>query len=90
MTSGHEKQAAQKTPKSPIGAEAFGDGFCDAAVVTKELDSETLPLMAPAISSYDDGIEFLKSDTPERYSPTVAWEASDRQTKGRRGRCQDR
>lgn len=45
MTSGREKQAAQKTPKSPIGAETFGDGVGDAAVVTKELGSETLLLM---------------------------------------------
>ena len=30
---------------SPIRAEMFGDGICYAAVVSKELDSETLPLM---------------------------------------------
>ena len=62
MTSGREKQAAQKTPKSPMGAETFG-GVCYAAVVTKELDSDTLPLIAPGVGSYDDGIEVLKSDT---------------------------
>ena len=63
MTSGREKQAAQKTPESPIGVETFGDGVGDAAVVTKELDSETLPLMTPDVGSYDDGIEFLKGNT---------------------------
>ena len=63
MTSGREKKAAQKTPESPIGAGTFGDGDCYAAVVTKELDSETLPLMAPDLSSYDNGMELLKSNT---------------------------
>ena len=58
-----KNQAVQKTPKSPISAETFGDGFCYAVVVTEELDSETLPLMAPDVGSYDDGIEFLKIDT---------------------------
>ena len=78
MTSGREKKAAQKTPESPIGAESFGDGDCYTAVVTKELDSETLPLMAPDLSSYDNGMEFLKSDTCLQ----VAREAGDQQTKG--------
>ena len=51
MMSGREKQAAQKTPESPIGAETFGDGVCEPAVVTKALDSETLPLMAPDMAA---------------------------------------
>ena len=58
-----QKETSQQASQRTVRAESFGNRVGHALIVAQEAYSETPPVRALDVGSYDDGVELLKSDT---------------------------
>ena len=62
MASRCQEETAQQASQQPVRAETFGNRVGHALIIAQEAYSETPPVWAPDVGSYDDGVNLLKCD----------------------------
>ena len=62
MASRCQKETAQQASQRPVRAETFGNRVGHTLIIAQEAYSETPPVRAPVVGSYDCGVKLLKCD----------------------------